>query len=156
MGSVKANSLMYKIKLGTMVSNRVFMRSRIKVALCLLAVIGLGLASRKFPDLFPELFGKYPGDTLWSIAVYFGWAILLPNTESIKLATLALATSFLVELSQIYHVPWLDEIRSNAIGHLFLGSTFNVIDLVAYSVGVIAIFVIDLLLLKRNIFAHSA
>ena len=126
------------------------MRNRIKVVSILLVVLGLGLSSRKFPVLFPALLGKYPGDALWAVAVYLSWAVLFPGTESRKLMWLALTTSFLVEASQIYHATWLDEFRSNAVAHLFLGSTFNTIDLVAYSAGIFTVFIIDLLIHKRG------
>lgn len=127
------------------------MRNRIKVFFILLFIIGLGLLSRKFPGLFPAFLGKYPGDALWAIAVYLGWTVLLPSTEPMKLMWLALTTSFLVEASQLYHVMWLDELRSNAIVHLFLGSTFNVVDLIAYSLGIFAVFIIDLLIYKSRL-----
>lgn len=125
------------------------MRNRIKVLSILIIVIGLGLASRKFFGLFPAFLGKYPGDALWAIAVYLSWAVLFPSTESKKLMWLALSTSFLVEVSQLYHVTWLDVLRNNAIGHLFLGSTFNAIDLVAYTLGILLVFIIDLLIKKE-------
>lgn len=98
------------------------------------------------------MFGKYPGDALWAIAVYLGWKLLWPNTASIKIAMLALITSWFVEFSQIYHATWINEIRNNAVGHLFLGSTFNAMDLVAYLVGVVAVFAVDIFLenLRRD------
>jgi hypothetical protein len=127
------------------------MRNRIKVISILIVVIGLGLSSRKFSGLFPAILDKYPGDAFWTMAVYLGWAVIFPSTEPIKLMWFALITSFLVEVSQIYHIIWLDELRNNAIGHLFLGSTFNAMDFVAYSVGILSVFIIDLLIHKRGL-----
>lgn len=128
------------------------MKKRLYIFLYLLLVIVIGLASRKYSGLFPEIFDKYPGDALWAVAVYLGWKILWPNTGLIKIAALALITSWSVEFSQIYHAPWIDEIRNNAVGHLFLGSTFNAIDLVAYLVGVGVVFAVDIFLdnLRRD------
>ena len=102
----------------------------------ILAVIALGLASRRFPFLFPAWLGKYPGDALWAAMVFLGYALLKPTWPTRRLAVAALATSFLVEFSQLYHAPWLDAIRGNFIGHLVLGSEFSRVDLVAYVVGV--------------------
>lgn len=126
------------------------MKIPINVILSLVFVILLGLASRKYVWLFPDLFGKYPGDALWAVAAYLGLKMLASNRAPIMLGMLALAVSFIIEFSQLYHVAWLDKIRNTVIGHLFLGSTFNVLDLVAYSVGVAAIVFIDYVLVNRN------
>lgn len=125
------------------------MRIRFNIIAALLAVIVLGLCSRKFPWLFPAGLGKYPGDALWAVAAYLGWALLLPNAKPWKLLLLALAMSFSVEFSQIYRAPWLDAIRANPLGHLFLGSTFNPMDLIAYLTGALIIFSFDAFLSKK-------
>jgi len=49
---------------------------------------------------------------------------------------LALAFSVAVELSQLYHAPWIDSIRHTTIGGLILGFDFVWSDLVCYAVGV--------------------
>lgn len=41
-----------------------------------------------------------------------------------------------VEVSQLYHAPWIDAIRAMVPGRLVLGTTFNWPDLPAYSVGI--------------------
>jgi hypothetical protein len=48
----------------------------------------------------------------------------------------ALAFSYAIEISQLYHQPWIDHIRQTTLGHLTLGTTFIWTDLVAYTVGV--------------------
>jgi hypothetical protein len=62
------------------------------------------------------------------------------------LAGLALLASYAVELSQLYQAPWINAIRGTTLGHLVLGSTFAWQDLVAYTFGVAAGFLLDLLL----------
>jgi hypothetical protein len=42
-----------------------------------------------------------------------------------------------VELSQLYHAPALDAFRATRVGHLLLGSGFDVRDLGAYALGVL-------------------
>lgn len=122
--------------------------NRIHVLLALVIVVVLGLASRAYPWLFPAALDKYPGDALWAMAVYLGLKILAPLSAPLRLGVAALSLSFVVEWSQLYHVAWLDALRSHFIGHLFLGSTFNVIDLLAYSVGIALIVSIDSLYIK--------
>lgn len=103
----------------------------------LVAVIVLGLASRRFPILFPALLGKYPGDALWTVMVFLGWGLLRPRASTLHLATLALATSCLVELSQLYQAPWINALRNTTPGHLVLGAAFSWFDIAAYAVGAV-------------------
>ena len=100
-------------------------------------VVVVGLASRKIPGLFPAFLGKCPGDALWALMVFFLWGIVLPMASTMRVAILALAVSFGVEFSQLYHAPWIDAIRSTTIGHLALGSAFYWLDLAAYTAGVL-------------------
>ena len=128
----------------------VSMQQRLPVMVALGVVIGLGLASRTYDGLFPNALGKYPGDALWTVAVYLGWKLVFPAMAPWKLGLMALGQSFGVEFLQLYHAPWLDGIRRNRFGHLLLGSTFNPMDLVAYSVGATVVFLIDRFLGPRG------
>ncbi|MBW8847001.1 MAG: DUF2809 domain-containing protein [Burkholderiales bacterium] len=105
-------------------------------AAAVLAVIGIGLASRRWPGMFPAALGKYPGDALWALMVFVGCGMLRPRAPSWRVAATALAISFAVEFSQLYQAPWINAIRGTVLGHLVLGSTFNVPDLFAYVIGV--------------------
>ena len=107
-------------------------------AAAVLAVIGVGLASRHWPGLFPAALGKYPGDALWALMVFAGCGMLRPRACSWRVAASALAISFAVEFSQLYQAPWINAIRGTTLGHLVLGSTFNAPDLLAYAIGVAA------------------
>ena len=113
---------------------------------CLL-VIALGLASRRYPGLFPAFLGKYPGDVLWALMVFLGCAGCWPRAATSRVAGLAFAASCLVEFSQLYRVPWLNALRATTPGHLVLGSTFAWPDIAAYAVGVLAGALIDASLL---------
>lgn len=95
------------------------------------ATIVLGLASRRFPIL-----GNYPGDALWATLVTFLWALLCVRTKPRAIAIWAFATALCVELSQLYHAPWIDQLRATLPGRLALGSGFDPIDLLAYAIGV--------------------
>ncbi|MBW8893195.1 MAG: DUF2809 domain-containing protein [Burkholderiales bacterium] len=96
-------------------------------AAAVLAVIGIGLASRRWPGMFPAALGKYPGDALWALMVFVGCGMLRPRAPSWRVAATALAISFAVEFSQLYQAPWINAIRGTVLGHLVLGSTFNVL-----------------------------
>jgi len=80
--------------------------------------------------------GKYPGDALWALMVFYGWAVILPPAPTSRLAGFAVLTSYAVEFSQLYQAPWINAIRATTCGHLILGSAFQWNDLMAYTVGV--------------------
>lgn len=112
------------------------LRNRLFLSVALAVTIALRLASRKWPMLFPALLGKYPGDALWALMVYWTIAWVTPNAPIKKVAVLALLISYADEFSQLYQAPWIDAIRSTTLGHLILGSTFSWLDMLAYTVGV--------------------
>ena len=114
------------------------MRSRRFLAVAIVVTVAVGMASRKVLGLFPVLLGKYPGDALWALVVYWAVAWLMPGASIKKVAFLALAVSYTDELSQLYQAPWLNTIRGTTLGHLVLGSTFSWFDMLAYTIGVAA------------------
>jgi hypothetical protein len=114
-------------------------RSRSLLGVGLVAVIALGLVSRRFPAFL----GKYPGDALWAVMVFLGWGLFRPRASTRHLATLALVTACLVEFSQLYQAPWINAIRSTTLGHLVLGAAFSWLDIAAYAVGVVVGALVD-------------
>jgi len=125
-------------------------RSRLWLLVCVVAVVALGLASRKFPFLFPAILGKYAGDALWAMMVFGGLAFLRPRASTARLAILSFAISCAVEFAQLYQVPWINAIRSTTLGHLALGSTFSWFDIAAYAVGVVIALLVDGVVAHRN------
>ncbi|MFL6682848.1 MAG: DUF2809 domain-containing protein [Burkholderiaceae bacterium] len=120
------------------------------VALAAMAItIALGLASRRWPAALPGAWGKYPGDALWSLTVFFGWRALRPRARASNIALLALATSAAVECAKLWQAPWLVEFRYTTLGHLLLGHVFSWQNLVAYAFGVAAGVALDHLLLEH-------
>lgn len=110
-------------------------RSRPAYLAALVGVILLGLASRRFPGLLPAALGKYPGDALWALMAFVGWAVVFPTAPSWKIAAAALGTAWAVEFSQLYQADWIRSIRATTLGRLALGTGFVPGDLVAYAVG---------------------
>ena len=121
-------------------------RSRFLQVLLLIIVIAAGLASRKYPQLFPSCLGKYPGDALWALAAFVLWGLILPQATTMKVAGLAFLTSFLDEVSQLYHAPWIDAIRNTTPGHIILGYSFAWYDILAYVVGILAGIILESLI----------
>lgn len=110
-------------------------RNRAALGIALLAVIGMGLATRKFADALPGFIANHGGDALWTVAVYLALAIVSPRTSPLKLGLLAFGISVAVEFSQLIDIAWLNGIRATLPGRLLLGSGFLWIDLARYFVG---------------------
>ena len=125
-------------------------RSRALYARLLLMTIVLGLGSRRFGGMLPEVIARYAGDVLWATMVFWICALISPRAHTMRLASVAIGVSVAVEMSQLYRAPWLDALRANPIGALALGQGFLWSDLVCYAVGVTLGLGVDLLLRRRG------
>ena len=123
-------------------------RSRILAVVLLATTIALGLASRRYRAELPEFIGAYAGDALWATMIFWLASIALPRASTTTLAAIAYGVSFTVELSQLYHAPWIDAIRATRLGALALGHGFLWSDLICYAVGVALASIIDLAFLS--------
>jgi hypothetical protein len=122
-------SLLFGTLFGT-VRNRV-----LYVALACL-VVALGLATRRYTDLLPPVVVRYAGDTLWATLVFLALGCFAPRWSSLRIGAVALLVSYSVEVSQLYHAPWIDAIRRTQLGGLTLGFGFLWSDLACYTVGI--------------------
>ncbi|OGO77966.1 MAG: hypothetical protein A2Y23_04450 [Clostridiales bacterium GWB2_37_7] len=111
-------------------------RKRMQQAFCIILVIILGLASRKYGELLPGWLAVYSGDILWGLLVYLIVGFLLPKQRIIHTALIAFVFSTFIEVSQLYHAPWIDEIRSFKLGGLLLGYGFLWSDIICYLTGI--------------------
>ncbi len=98
--------------------------------------IALGVGSRRFGSVLPGFIATYAGDMLWALALFLVLGLVLPRVATARVAVLALAGSLLVELSQLYHAPWIDSVRQTTIGGLVLGFGFLWSDLACYAMGI--------------------
>jgi hypothetical protein len=105
------------------------------VGLLAMAIV-LGLGSRRFATALPGFVASYAGDTLWALALFLFLGLVLPRMTTGRVAALALVGSVLVELSQLYHAPWIDSVRRTTLGGLVLGFGFLWSDLACYAAGV--------------------
>jgi hypothetical protein len=96
--------------------------------------IGLVLHSRVIP--MPVILRKYSGDGLWALMVFLALGLMFNRASTGRLALAAYCFAAMIEVSQLYHAPWIDSIRATMLGALVLGSTFNWPDFIAYAVGI--------------------
>jgi hypothetical protein len=101
----------------------------------MVSVLLLGLASRRFLGDY-SFIKLYAGDALWALMVYFGFAFIFHRWSVPFVAAAALGFSVGIELSQLYHAPWIDSLRATRLGGLILGFSFVWSDLLCYVVGV--------------------
>ncbi len=103
----------------------------------IILLIPIGLISRRIGWIPAET-----GDALWAMMVFCLWRIVLQNKKLPLVAITSLAHCYLVEFSQMITWRWLVSFRQTFIGHMMLGQRFLWIDLLAYSIGIIVIYMI--------------
>ncbi|MBC6973285.1 DUF2809 domain-containing protein [Bacillus sp. Xin] len=113
-----------------------YKRNRLLYAVLTITVIILGLASRKFTYALPDLLNDYLGDALWALMIFIGFGFLFHKMGTKKVALLSLLFCYGIEMSQLYHSEWIDNIRATTLGGLVLGYGFLWSDLLAYTIGV--------------------
>ena len=111
-------------------------RNRTLFLLLAVSSIILGLGSRKMAGYLPDFINLGLGDALWAVMVYFLFAAAFCRWSIVRTALVALTFCYLIEISQLYHAPWLDTIRATRLGGLVLGFGFLWTDIVAYTLGV--------------------
>lgn len=77
------------------------------------------------------------GDALWAAMMCWWVSAHWPAKPIAWRAGVALGISWAVEFSQLWHAPWLDQLRATRLGPLVLGSGFDSRDLASYAVGVL-------------------
>ena len=71
----------------------------VQIILIALASI-LGISSRRYAHALPGFIAAYAGDTLWALAAFFGFGVILPRASTLRVAFLAMSFSVAVEVSQ--------------------------------------------------------
>lgn len=123
-------------------------RNRILYLILTIITIILGLLSRKVQGL-PQIISSYSGDILWALMVFFLFAFLFNKKSTIFILIISIIFSYGIEITQLYHVPWIDSIRATSLGGLILGFGFLWSDIVCYTVGIIIGSVIDFIINKK-------
>ena len=65
-----------------------------------------------------------------------------------SVAAISLLVCYGIEVSQLYHAPWIDDLRRTRLGGLIVGFGFLWSDLVCYAVGVMLALLLELALRK--------
>jgi hypothetical protein len=113
-------------------------------------VIGTGLLWRSGLLALPNFVAKYGGDSLWALVVFLCLGFAFHRNSTVRIALGAVCFAWSVEFLQLYHAHWIDGLRSTRLGRLFLGSTFNSPDLLAYAIGVALGALVECVYLNEN------
>jgi hypothetical protein len=105
----------------------------------------LGLASRRYGPWLPRWVVAYAGDALWALLVFWLLGLLRPRWRSRGVASAAWCFAIAIEVSQLWHTPWLIALRHTTLGSLVLGQGFLWSDISCYTLGVLTGY-----LLERN------
>ena len=124
-------------------------RKRRWYLLAVVTTIAVGLASRWFSQVLPASAGKYPGDALWSLMVFFGMGAIFSKAASLHLGFGALGFSFGIEILKLCQAPWLASLRHTMLGHLVFGHVFSWQNLIAYTVGVLVGLILEVLVVPN-------
>jgi hypothetical protein len=125
-------------------------RSRALYLLLAIATVVAGLATRAFRGVLPDAIGAYAGDVLWAAMVYLLIAVLWNRAPIRRVAAGAAIFSLAIELSQLYHAPWISAVRQTRLGGLVLGFGFLWSDLACYAAGIALAAALDHRLTARS------
>lgn len=120
------------------------MYKRIVYSIVFVVIVIAGLLTRRVGWLPASA-----GDAMWAMMMFCIWRVVCPAMKLRWVATGSLVTCYAVEVSQLIRWPWLVTFRSTTIGHLILGQGFLWSDLIAYTVGVVAIAAVASVIEKR-------
>ena len=117
---------------------------------CLVATMGLG--SRRYGVWLPAFIAEYAGDTLWTVTAFIAIGLVAVRWPPRRVGLASLLVSYSVEVSQLYHAPWIDAIRATTPGALALGYGFLWSDIACYTVGAALCVIVEHLVYYRQSF----
>jgi len=120
-------------------------RKRLPYVGLVFLIILLGLLSRQF-----AVIPVSTGDALWATMIFFIVRFFLVDTRANSVAWIGLLICYLVEFSQLYQQPWINNLRQTLPGRLILGQGFLWSDLIAYAVGIFIAYLMDSALARKR------
>ena len=102
----------------------------------MVVITAFGIPARIVQDQLPTWYVQYFGDYLWAMLLFFVFALTWKNVSTLKVALITLLFTYSIEISQLFHPQWLDDLRSIKLFALILGYGFLWSDIVAYTLGI--------------------
>ena len=98
----------------------------------------LGFASKFYAGPGATWVGGYLGGFFYVLFWVFVFLVLAPNSSPRFVALWVFGITSALELLQLWHPAFLENIRSNFFGHALIGSTFSGWDFVYYGLAALA------------------
>jgi hypothetical protein len=127
------------------------MKFRFIYLLFIVLVIPLGLFIRVNKANFPSLIGEFAPDTLWALMLFWIFGLLFFRKSAHQIFLITLAFTFVIEFSQFFKWEWLMQARQTFLGAMLLGHSFLWSDLVCYTVGIWAGWLLEKQLSKSSL-----
>lgn len=118
-------------------------KSRTVYFILFLFTILLGLLSRKISWI-----PLWLGDFLYAVMIYLFIRVFFPTKKATSLLLCSLVICYSIEILQLYQADWIIELRKTLFGRYVLGQGFLWSDILAYTFGIIFIFLIEKIILK--------
>lgn len=114
------------------------MNQRWLTILSLLIVTPLGFLSKLYTGPAQNWFNNYAGDILYEIFWCLFFFLLIPHRKAIRQIPIwVFFVTCMLEFLQLWHPPFLQQIRANFLGRTLLGTTFVWWDFPHYAIGCI-------------------
>lgn len=99
-------------------------------------LIPFGLGTKSYHGPLQSWIHSYAGDVLVAIFLYLLLRGVLPRLSPAICGLTILCVSIVVECSQLFTSPFLEQLRQTFPGRVILGASFDWIDLLCYALGV--------------------
>ena len=90
----------------------------------------------------------FVGDVIIIVFIYY-FIMTLKDFSSIHVVIFTLALAFITEVLQYFHFASILGLQHNKIAQLVIGSIFDPMDLIAYTIGGIVAYIIDTKIIKQ-------
>ena len=106
-----------------------------QLALSILLVTVAGFASKFYPGPGAWWFNDHLGGLFYVAFWCLVGVLVFPQASPGRIAFWVFAITCVLELLQLWHPPWLQQIRGTFLGRSLLGTTFQASDFLYYLLG---------------------
>lgn len=109
------------------------LKARLIYLFLLIVTAIAGLVSR---EQSPSVVPLFVGDILWGLAVFLLIRLFFIQKSLPFTVIISIIYTWATEFSQLYHAPWIDNLRQTFFGKVMLGETFYWGDIASYTIGI--------------------
>lgn len=118
------------------------LKKRLIYLLCFIAIIPIGLSTRKYGASMPYIIAHYGGDTLYATCWFFFLRMFFVKPPVWQMVLYTFLACICIELLQLYQAPWIQKVRHTPPFGLLLGYGFLWSDWLCYAAGSLLAWVI--------------